>query len=286
VDYIDIDLPQALPKNRIMMLDVLANNDWKRPIYFSGGSFDKAEYIWMKDYLQLEGMAYKLVPIKTKNPSSYEMGRIDTDIMYDIVKGWEWGNSGSPDIYHDPQTRTQGLSLRSNLARLVEALIKENKIDKAKEIIDLTMENLPVAYYGFYTFVEPFLDGYYKVGETQKARNLFGQLKEVYQSRLNYYQGTPLDEQYNNLEEIIGDMEGYRRIIDILIDNDDREMAEKETAVFNDHIDQFSHFYKDDLLEEIPEQEPEDEELIDTLPVSDTIVGDVTRIEEVDGAGN
>ncbi|MBT8236349.1 MAG: DUF2723 domain-containing protein, partial [Bacteroidia bacterium] len=54
VDYIDIDLPQsALPKNRIMMLDILANNDWKRPIYFSGGSFDKAEYIWMKDYLQL-----------------------------------------------------------------------------------------------------------------------------------------------------------------------------------------------------------------------------------------
>src|SRR5690606_19898455 len=43
VDYIDIDLPQsALPKNRIMMLDLIANNDWKRPIYFSGGSFDSA----------------------------------------------------------------------------------------------------------------------------------------------------------------------------------------------------------------------------------------------------
>lgn len=37
VDYIDIDLPRsALPKNRILMLDIIANNDWKRPIYFSG----------------------------------------------------------------------------------------------------------------------------------------------------------------------------------------------------------------------------------------------------------
>ncbi|MBT8264285.1 MAG: DUF2723 domain-containing protein, partial [Muriicola sp.] len=94
VDFIDVDLPQsALPKNRILMLDIMANNDWKRPIYFSGGSFDKAEYIWMKDYLQLDGLAYKLVPIKTQNQSSYEMGSIDTDIMYDVVKGWEWGNS-------------------------------------------------------------------------------------------------------------------------------------------------------------------------------------------------
>ncbi|GGD46549.1 glycosyltransferase family 117 protein [Muriicola marianensis] len=282
VDYIDIDLPQALPKNRIMMLDIMANNDWKRPIYFSGGSFDKAEYIWMKDYLQLEGMAYKLVPIKTKNPSSYEMGRIDTEIMYNIVKGWEWGNSGSPDIYHDPQTRTQGLSFRSNLARLVEALIDENEIDKAREIIDLTMENLPVDYYGFYTFVEPFLDGYYKVGETTKARALYEQLKEIYQSRLNYYAGTPLDEQYDNLEDIIGDMEGYRRIIDILIENDDREMAEKETSVFNDQIDQFSHFYQDDLLEELPEEDMDTPGIIDTLPASDTINADATQVEEIE----
>jgi tetratricopeptide (TPR) repeat protein len=272
VDYIDIDLPQsALPKNRILMLDIMANNDWKRPIYFSGGSFDKAEYIWMKDYLQLEGLTYKLVPIKTQNQSSYEMGRIDTDIMYDIVKGWEWCNSGSPDIYHDPQTRTQGLSFRSNLARLVEALINENKIDKAKEIIDLAMENLPVESFGFYTFVEPFVDGYYKVGETQKARDLFQKLKKIYQERLNYYAGTPLDEQYENIEEIIGDMEAYRRNIDILIGNNDREMAEKETLVFNEHIDQFSHFYKDDLLEEEPSEDVLDEIRTDTSPVTDTV---------------
>ena len=126
LDYIDIDLPKtALPKNRIMMLDIMANNDWKRPIYFSGGSFDKAEYIWMKDYLQLDGLAYKLVPIKTKNRSAFELGRIDTELMYDVVMSWEWGNSGSDKIYHDPQTRTQGLSFRSNLARLTEKLPPE-----------------------------------------------------------------------------------------------------------------------------------------------------------------
>jgi hypothetical protein len=269
VDYIDVDLPKsALPKNRILMLDIMANNDWKRPIYFSGGSFDSAEYIWMKEYLQLDGLAYKLVPIKTENRSTFEMGRIDTDLMFDIVKKWDWGNSGSSEIYHDPQTRTQGLSFRSNLARLVEELVKENKIDKAREVIDIAMTNMPVEYYGFYTFVEPFVDGYYKVGETEKARALYEKLKAIYQDRLEYYAGIPLDEQYDKIEDIIGDMEGYRRIIDILISNNDREMAEKETLVFNERIDQFSHFYKNDLLdgndaiEELPRE--------DSLTVPDT----------------
>jgi hypothetical protein len=36
----------------------------KRPIYFSGGAFDPEDYLWMKDYLQLDGLVYKLIPIK------------------------------------------------------------------------------------------------------------------------------------------------------------------------------------------------------------------------------
>ncbi|MFT5941635.1 MAG: hypothetical protein ACI9Q4_000889, partial [Sediminicola sp.] len=267
VDYIDIDLPTgALPKNRIMMLDIIANNDWKRPIYFSGGSFDDGEYIWMKDYLQLDGLVYKLVPIKTDRLSPYEMGRIDSDLMYDIVKKWEWGNAGSSDIYHDPQTRSQGLSFRGNLARLTETLIAEKKIDKAKEIINIAMDNMPLDYFGYYAFVEPFLDGYYKVGETQKARDLFQRLKNKYQDRLEYYENIPLNQQYENINDIIGDMEGYRRNIDILIANRDKDLAEKETLIFNEYIDKFSHFYKDDILEEDLPME-DDLEMMDTMEI-------------------
>ena len=224
----------------------------------------------------MDGLVYKLVPIKTKNESAFEMGRIDTDLMYDIVKGWEWGNSGSSDIYHDTQTRIQGLSFRSNLARLTETLLAEGKIDKAKEIIDLAMENIPVEHYGFYTFVEPFIDGYYKVGETQKARAVFEKLKKIYRERLDYYAGIPLDEQYDKIEDIISDMEGYRRNIDILIANDDREMAEKETALFNDHIDQFSHFYKDSFIEDEAQEDMAQPDTVaptesDTTESSDSI---------------
>ncbi len=268
VDYIDIDLPKgALPKNRILMLDILANNDWKRPIYFSGGSFDDAEYIWLKDYLQLDGLVYKLVPIKTENRNSFELGRIDSDLMYDVVKKWQWGNSGSSDIYHDPQTRIQGLSFRSNLARLVETLINEEKIDKAKEIIDIAMTNMPVEHFDYYTFVEPYVDGYYKVGETQKGRALFNKLKTIYQDRLDYYASIPFDEQQNSLDEILSDMEAYSRNIDILIQNRDREIAEKETLIFNEYLDKFQRFFGNTspLEGDIPIEN--DPDMINTVPL-------------------
>ena len=54
VPYIDIDLPKSgITKNQLLMLDIIANNDWKRPIYFTGGSYDDSEYIWMKNNTKL-----------------------------------------------------------------------------------------------------------------------------------------------------------------------------------------------------------------------------------------
>jgi hypothetical protein len=72
VDEIIIKIKgQALYKNRLMMLDIIAENNWERPIYFTGGSFGDDDYLWMKDYLQLEGLCYKLVLLKLQwiNPT-------------------------------------------------------------------------------------------------------------------------------------------------------------------------------------------------------------------------
>lgn len=118
-------------------------------------------------------------------------------------------------------------------------MIDENKIDKAKDIINIAMENMPVEHFGYYAFIEPFVDGYYKVGETEKARNLFQKLKKIYQERLDYFANLPFDEQRLFLDEIIPDLEAYSRNIDILITNQDKENAEKETLIFNEYIDKF-----------------------------------------------
>ena len=156
---------QALYKNRLMMLDIVNENNWKRPIYFTGGSFGEDDYIWMKDYLQLDGMCYKLVPVKTSNgkesPNPLEMGYLDSDKMFDIVMKWDWGNSGNQEMYHDPETRKNGITSRTTLARLMETLINEGKNDKAEKIIGLAMTKMPIDYVEYYTLVEPCAQGYY-----------------------------------------------------------------------------------------------------------------------------
>jgi len=189
VPYIDIKIKgSALYKNRLLMLDIVANNTWERPIYFTGGAFGDDDYIWMKDYLQLDGLCYKLVPIKTPvdKANPFDMGRIDSDLMYEKVKSWDWGNSGE-DIYHDVETRKNGISYRGNLARLIETLINEEQFDKAEEIADLAMEKMPVDEFGYYTLLEPYIGAYYEVKAKGKARQLYFDVSKKYQETLTYY---------------------------------------------------------------------------------------------------
>ncbi len=249
VPYIDIDIKgQALYKNRLMMLDVLANNDWKRPIYFTGGSFGDDDYLWMKDYLQLDGMVYKLVPVRTpipKDGSPLDMGQIDTDKMYDIVMKWDWGNSESPKIYHDPETRKNSISYRTNLARLMEQQINEGKKEQAKKVIDLAMTKMPVEYFGYYSLVDPFAGGYYEVGETAKARKLLDDLTVKYQQNLDYYKGLRPSEQNSIMIEIVTDIERYRGLLQVMKERGDTAYYEKAKAVFNTYNAQFSRFGRD-----------------------------------------
>ena len=100
---------------------------------------------------------------------------------------WDWGNSESDKIYHDPETRRESLTYRMNLSRLMNQLIAEGKIDKAKNIIDLAMTKMPLEKFGYYSLLEPFAKGYYDVGEKAKAHDLLDKLMGKYKENLNYY---------------------------------------------------------------------------------------------------
>lgn len=246
VSHIDIDLPEnAIYKGQLIMLDIIRNNNWDRPVYFAGRTYNDEDYAWMKDYLQLQGMALKLVPVKTPQPEDgniLDLGYVDTQKSYDTVKKWEWGNSGNPQIYHDPQTRHNGIAFRNNLARLMDALIKEKKTGQAKEIIDIAMEKMPVEYFGYYAFSEPFADGYYRVAEKQKARKLLTQLMARYQDSLRYYKSLPVAMQDEEYMDIVGDIERYRNLLIVMQENNDHEFYSQSKEAFNKCNRWFSRF--------------------------------------------
>ena len=235
---------EALYKNRLMMLDIINQNNWKRPVYFTGGSFGEDDYIWMKDYLQLDGMCFKLVPIKTpaESPSPMKMGQIDADKMYNIVMKWDWGNSGKPIIYHDPETRKNSISYRTNLARLMEALIMEGKMDKAEKVIDLAMEKMPVQYFEYYSMLEPFAIGYYEVGKKEKARAIISEVIKKYQENLTFYNSWKPSEQNFGAMDIVSDIEYYRSLLQVAESAEDLEFYNKEKVKFNNFNKMFERF--------------------------------------------
>jgi hypothetical protein len=235
---------KALYKNRLMMLDIVNENNWKRPIYFTGGSFGDDDYIWMKDYLQLDGMCFKLVPIKTPtdDPNPMRMGYIDSDKMYPIVMKWDWGNSGNPSIYHDTETRRNSITYRTNLARLMETLINEGKKDKAEKVIDLAMSKMPIAYFEYYSMVDSFAMGYYEVGKKEKARKILSELIVKYQESLTYFSNYKIAEQYYYGSDIVTDIEQYRGLLEIAKNAKDMAFYEKEKIKFNNFNKRFAVF--------------------------------------------
>ena len=242
VDEIIIKIKsQALYKNRLIMLDIIAENNWERPIYFSGGAFGDEDYIWMKDYLQLDGMCYKLVPIKTPIDESnpYQMGMIDSEKMISIINKWNWVSDKNKDIYYDVESRKNSITYRSNISRLVDQLILENKFSEAEKLIDKCMEKMPVNDFGYYTLLEPFINSYYLIEKSEKARKLFDEIAVKYQENLYYYSTLTNSNKKRYAEEIYIDIERYRSLVDVMLNFEDEEFLDIRMKEFNNYLDLF-----------------------------------------------
>ena len=223
------------------MLDIIANNNWERPIYFTGGAFGDEDYLWMKDFLQLDGMCYKLVPIKTlvdrSNP--YEMGMIDSEKMLSIIDKWNWNIENEKNIYFDVESRKNSITYRSNISRLTNQLIFENKPIEAEKIIYNCMKKFPTNKFGYYTLLEPFIISYYKIDKDEKARKLFDEIAEKYQEKLFYYSGLNDSNKNRYAEEIYTDIERYRSLVDVMINFEEGEFLETRMQEFNNYLDLF-----------------------------------------------
>jgi hypothetical protein len=179
---------QVLLKNHLMVLDLLANNNWERPIYFAVTTGPDS-YINLQDHFQLEGLTYRLVPVLTANQNPNLQGRVATDIMFEnVTKKFLWGNMDNLEpIYLDENILRMTTNLRLQLSSLAEALIGEGREDDARKILDISLEKMPERNVPFDRILLPTVEAYYAIGDTEKGNTLSERLFTIMEENLVFY---------------------------------------------------------------------------------------------------
>lgn len=234
------DFPgNIIMKNSLIVLDILATNNWKRPIYFAITTGRDA-YIGLEEYFQLEGLAYRFVPIKHASADG-QIGRINTDIMYDnMMNKFKWGNMNDPKVYLNEDNIRLSMNFRNNFARLANALLNEGKNDSAIAVVDRCFEVMPETTVPFNYYVYPLAEAYYRAGEIEKANNISLRLIEISEKELNYY--------FSFNTKFAGAIDREKqfalgilqRINQIAMRYEQEEIAKKAEELFNNYYQRYS----------------------------------------------
>ncbi len=189
-------------KSELMILDLIATNNWERPIYFAI-TVGSDSYLKLEPFFQLEGLAYRLVPIKERSIDG-QMGRIASDIMYDnLMNKFKWGNINDSTVYLDENNLRMTMNIRNNFARLANQLIFEGKVDSALDVLDRCMEIMPPNTVPYNVFALGLAEAYYKASmnldnetekkkiSTTKANNIVKGIASITEDDLNYYLSIP-----------------------------------------------------------------------------------------------
>jgi hypothetical protein len=178
-----------LLKNEVVILDILATNNWKRPVYFLSTQVPRS--LGLDDYLQLDGFAYRLVPWKTQPTDGFsETGRVDADSLYDkLMNRFRWGNMNDPKIFMDYNTvrTTNILGIRSCFSRLADEYTKQGNREKAIRVLDRCMELMPHQSVPYDIFMLPLIQAYSNTGDTLKANQISAEYKAILEKELKYY---------------------------------------------------------------------------------------------------
>jgi hypothetical protein len=190
VQSVDFEVKKSyLLKNELAILDILATNNWERPVYFLSTQVPRS--LGFADYLQLDGFAYRLVPFKTRSNDGFsEAGRVVADSLYDkLMNRFKWGNLADPKVFADYNAvrTTSVLGVRSCFSRLAEEYVKLGKPAMAISVLDRCMELMPHRSVPYDIFMLPVIQAYDHAGDSAKAERISAEYTAILEKELDYY---------------------------------------------------------------------------------------------------
>jgi hypothetical protein len=134
---------KELYKNDLVVMDLISTSGWDRPIYYAT-TVPPDNYHGLDEFFQMEGMAYRFVPLDSTGTRTSDSGFIDTNLMYEnIMNKFVWGNANDPDVYLDENNRRMFSNFRRMFGMLANGLAEEGDLLRAVEVIDRAIEVIP-----------------------------------------------------------------------------------------------------------------------------------------------
>ena len=201
-EYMHISLKgkSRLYKYELMMLEMLANTNWERPIYMAI-TVGEDNHLNLGNNFMQEGLAYRITPFNTTALNA----RINSDKMYNnLMNRYKFGKIDNPDIYLDETVLRMCETHRRMFVQLSDQLIKEGKLDKAKKALDYSLEVIPtttVPHDYQSSMSKQMADQYILLGDTIAAQSILNDLANKSVEYLTWYlslNDTQLINSYDN----------------------------------------------------------------------------------------
>ncbi|MGL5272075.1 MAG: protein O-mannosyl-transferase family [Phocaeicola sp.] len=187
-DHFTISLKgkRALYKSELMMLEMLANSNWERPIYMAI-TVGSDNHLNLGDNFMQEGLAYRITPFNTTKLDA----RIDSEKMYNnLMTKFKFGGLDKPGIYLDETIMRMCQTHRRLYAQLASQLIKEGQVSKAVEVLDYSLKMIPtvnVPHDYIMSSSKEIVDIYMAAGELEKAANILNDLANKSVEYISWY---------------------------------------------------------------------------------------------------
>ena len=173
-------------KGDLAIMDMLSTNKWKRPIYFST-TVPSTQYKGLEKYFIQEGLAYRVVPVKTDKPEQGEFGMIDPKVMYDnMMNKFKWGNAEDPKVYLDENNKRMFSNFRRIFGTLAKELLITGDTIKAVEVAHRGLEIVPPKKMPYDFFTIGIAEVLIEAGKTQEGEKLLNDVMSYSKEYLDY----------------------------------------------------------------------------------------------------
>ncbi|NEU07491.1 DUF2723 domain-containing protein [Flavihumibacter sp. R14] len=223
-------------KTELAILDILAHNEWKRPVYFAI-TVPSDNYIGLDKYLYNEGFAYRLLPLQKAVVDSADQQQqelVNTDAMYDhMMNKFTWGNLKKAN-YLDPESVRMVAVVVNNFNVLAEKLYNEGRPEEAKKALNKCLSVIPNQNFSLNFTIRKFYmaDLLYKLKETKKANSVVEDTANYISDQLNYLHAISQTKENLGAQEIQLGMSILNELVKVTAENGQSDLNKKLTGKY------------------------------------------------------